>query len=158
MHSGLESARFVAGLAANECLTCRLAPPDFARAISYATYDEDLRELLHLLKFNGMKKIADAVLGDGMASAILQLEAVASSELVVIPVPLFAARERSRGFNQSQVLAKAALTRLRKSRPAWRLELRTNILHRVRDTNPSFAMDPATRRKSLKGAFRVEDA
>jgi len=157
MHSGLESARFVAGLAANECITCRLVPPDFSRAVSYATYDEDLRELLHLLKFNGMKKIADSVLGDGMAAAILQLEPVAANEPLVIPVPLFAARERSRGFNQSQVLAKAALTRLRKLCPAWRLELRTNILHRVRDTNPSFAMDPATRRKSLKGAFRVED-
>jgi len=158
MHSGLESARFVAGLAANECVACRLAPPDFVRAVAYANYDDDLRELLHLLKFNGMKKIADSVLGDGMAAAILQLEPVAASDLLVIPVPLFAARERSRGFNQSQVLAKAALTRLRKLRPAWRLELRTNILHRVRDTNPSFAMDPATRRKSLKGAFRVEDA
>ena len=137
---------------------CRLVPPDFSRAVSYATYDEDLRELLHLLKFNGMKKIADSVLGDGMAGAILQLEAVAANELLVIPVPLFAARERSRGFNQSQVLAKAALTRLHKLRPAWRLELRTNILRRVRDTNPSFAMDPATRRKSLKGAFRAENA
>jgi len=158
MHAGPESARFVAGLAANECITCRLAPPDFSRAVAYANYDDDLRELLHLLKFNGMKKIADSVLGDGMAAAILQLEAVAANDLLVIPVPLFAARERSRGFNQSQVLAKAALTRLRKSRPAWHLELRTNILHRVRDTNPSFAMDPATRRKSLKGAFRVEDA
>ena len=155
---GMESARFAGARGASECTMCRLAPPEFERAVAFAVYDEEVREMLHLLKFNGMRKIADAVLGDGMANAVLQLEGSAATELVVIPVPLFAARQRSRGFNQSQVLAEAGLARLRKLRPSWRLALRADVLHRVRDTNPLFAMNPRARRKSLQGAFRVENA
>ena len=155
---GMESARFAGARGASECTMCRLAPPEFERAVAFAVYDEEVREMLHLLKFNGMRKIADAVLGDGMANAVLQLEGSAATELVVIPVPLFAVRQRSRGFNQSQVLAEAGLARLRKLRPSWRLALRADVLHRVRDTNPLFAMNPRARRKSLQGAFRVENA
>jgi len=154
----MESARFAGAMGASECTMCRLAPPEFERAVAFAVYDEEVREMLHLLKFNGMRKIADAVLGDGMARAVLQLESVAAKELVVIPVPLFAARQRSRGFNQAQVLAEAGLSRLSKLRPSWRLALKTGILRRVRDTNALFAMNPSVRRKSLRGAFRVENA
>jgi ComF family protein len=78
--------------------------------------------------------------------------------LLIIPVPMFAARQRSRGFNQAQVLAEAGLSRLKKLRPSWRLVLKLDVLRRVRDTNALFAMNPSVRRKSLKGAFRVDNA
>jgi len=155
---GMESARFAGSMGMTECTMCRLAPPEFERAVAFAIYDEEVREMLHLLKFQGMRRIADAVLGDGMATAVLQLERLAANELTVVPVPLFAARERSRGFNQARVLAEVAIARLRKLRPAWSLALRNDVLSRVRDTNALFAMDPGARRKSLRGAFRVVNA
>jgi ComF family protein len=155
---GMESARFADAMRASECTMCRLAPPEFQRAVAFAVYDEEVREMLHLLKFNGMRKIADAVLGDGMAGAMLQLEDAAANDLLIIPVPMFAARQRSRGFNQAQVLAEAGLSRLKKLRPSWRLVLKLDVLRRVRDTNALFAMNPSVRRKSLKGAFRVDNA
>jgi len=155
---GMESARFAGAMGMTECTMCRLTPPEFERAVAFAIYDEEVREMLHLLKFQGMRHIADAVLGDGMASAVLQLEGVAANELLVVPVPLFAVRERSRGFNQARVLAEAAIARLRRLKPAWKLDLRSDVLSRVRDTNALFAMDPSARRKSLRGAFRVVNA
>ena len=36
---------------------CRLAPPEFARAVAYAEYDAEVREMLHLLKFNGVRQV-----------------------------------------------------------------------------------------------------
>jgi len=155
---GMESARFAAAMGESECTMCRLAPPEFERAVAYAVYDEEVREMLHLLKFNGMKRIAEAVLGDGMASAVLQLEGFAARELVVVPVPLFGARQRSRGFNQAQVLAEAGVAKLRRLRPSWKLRVEAGTLTRVKDTRAMFAMDPSERRKSLRGAFRVVDA
>ena len=155
---GMESARFAGSMGMTECTMCRLAPPEFERAVAFAIYDEEVREMLHLLKFQGMRRIADAVLGDGMASAVLQLEGLAADELMVVPVPLFAARERSRGFNQARVLAEVAIARLHRLKPGWKLDLRSDVLSRVRDTNALFAMDPSARRKSLRGAFRVVNA
>jgi ComF family protein len=155
---GMESARFAAGLGMTECTMCRLAPPEFARAVAFAVYDDEVREMLNLLKFNGMRRIADRVLGDGMAQAIFMLQEQAARELVVVPVPLFAARQRSRGFNQAQVLAEAGIAKLKKLRPEWKLALRKDVLLRVKDTRSLFALMPQQRRASLRGAFRVVDA
>ena len=155
---GMESARFAGGMGVSECTMCRLAAPEFERAVAFAVYDEEVREMLHLLKFHGMRKIANAVLGEGMASAMLQLEAQAARELVVVPVPLFAARQRSRGFNQAQVLAEAGVAKMRGLRPEWELRVEAGALTRVKDTRSMFALNPSVRRRNLKGAFRVESA
>jgi ComF family protein len=155
---GMESARFAGAMGVHECTMCRMAPPEFDRAVAFAAYDDEVREMLHLFKFNGMREIAKAVFADGMASAVLQLEGLAAKELVVVPVPLFAARERARGFNQARLLAEVALMRVKKLRPGWSLAMRTDALLRVKDTNASFGLDPRMRRKNLRGAFRVGDA
>ncbi len=153
---GMESARFAASLGAHECTPCRMSPPAFARAVAFGSYDNEMREMLHALKFDGMRRVAEHVLGDWMAEAILKLEGEAAGELLVIPVPLFRDRERGRGFNQSGLLAASAVKRLRKLRPGWKLVLAPDALRRVRDTRPQFALGAAQRQANLNGAFRAE--
>jgi ComF family protein len=155
---GMESARFVAAMGVSECTLCRLAPPEFEKAVAFANYDYEMREMLHLLKFEGMHGVAEHVLGDGMAAAVRKLRACADGELVVIPVPLFAARERARGFNQATLLAQAGLKRLRELEPEWTLRFEGRVLQRVKDTQALYALGPTERRRSLRGAFRVVDA
>lgn len=154
---GMESARFAAAMGTTECTMCRLAPPEFARAVAYAEYDAEVREMLHLLKFEGRREIAAHLLGAYLAGAVLKLEAQAANELLVIPVPLFAARQRSRGFNQAELLAQAAVKRLRRERRDWKLRIETGALERVKDTRALFTMQPHERRRNLRGAFRVAD-
>lgn len=155
---GMESARFAGAMGITECTMCRLASPEFARAVAYAEYDAEVREMLHLLKFNGVRQVAGHLLGEYLAKAIVKLEDQAARELVVIPVPLFTARERSRGFNQSKLLAEAAVKHLRRLRRGWKLTIDTKSFARVKDTRALFTMQPHERRKSLRGAFRVTDA
>lgn len=94
---GMESARFAAAMGVSECTMCRLAPPQFDRAVSFANYEDEMRRMLHLLKFEGMRGVAEHVLGDAMAVAALKLRGDAADELVVVPVPLFAAGRRRAG-------------------------------------------------------------
>ena len=70
---GMESARFAGSMGVMECTLCRLVPPEFERAVAFAIYDEEVREMLHLLKFQGMRRIADAVLGDGMTLSLIHI-------------------------------------------------------------------------------------
>jgi ComF family protein len=137
---------------------CRLAPPQFDRAVAYASYEDEMRRMLHLLKFEGMRGMAEHVLGAAMAAAAGKLRGVAADELVVVPVPLFAAREKTRGFNQARLLAEAAVKQLRRVEPGWGLRLGSGVLERVKDTQALYALNPTQRRASLKGAFRVADA
>jgi ComF family protein len=154
---GMESARFAAAMGVSECTMCRLAPPAFDRAVAFGNYDNEMREMLHLLKFSGMRGVAEHVLGTGMATAMRTLREVVGSEVLVVPVPLFAARERQRGFNQAKLLADAAVKRLRRLEPLWKLSVRTDILVRVKDTRALYDLNPAQRRRNLKGAFRMSN-
>jgi ComF family protein len=154
----LESSRFASALGVTECSFCRLAPPDFARAVAFAPYDSELRELLHLLKFEGRRSLAEQVLGRWLAAAILKLRDQAANELVVIPVPLFASRQRQRGFNQAALLATSALRSLKKLAPDWKLSQAPKVLVRVKDTHSLFTLAPHQRRAGLRGAFKVADA
>jgi len=151
----VESARFAASLGLTECSMCRMAPPEFTRAVAFANYDNEMREMLHLLKFEGRRHMAEHILGERMATAILKLRSVAGNDLLVIPVPLFAAREQERGFNQSTLLAQAAIKRLRKLASDWHLTISTTAMQRVKDTRALYTLNPAQRRRSLQGAFRI---
>ena len=152
---GMESARFAASLGMRECTGCRLQPPSFARAVAFGPYDNELREMLHALKFSGVRRVGDHVLGPWIAAALLGLEAEAARTLLVVPVPLFRERQRERGYNQAELLARSALRQMRRLRPDWTLELCTDVLLRVRDTKAMFQLRPDQRRRNLQGAFRV---
>jgi len=153
---GMEDARFAASM--RECRMCRLAPPEFEKAVAYGDYDNEMREMLHLLKFSRQRGVAGHVLGERLAAAVMRLRGGAAEELVVVPVPLFAAREKERGYNQARLLAEAALKALRRDAPEWRLMLRADVLLRVRDTHPLYRLDSAERRRELVGAFELAAA
>jgi ComF family protein len=153
---GMESARFAASFGITECTACRLAPPAFTRAVASGNYDSQMRELLHLLKFGGQHRIAPHLLATRLATAILQLQPVAANDLLVVPVPLFAARQRERGFNQAELLAASVLRSLKRTTPAWHLTLRSDLLLRIKDTRALHSLDPAQRRRNLRGAFQVD--
>jgi ComF family protein len=151
----MEDMRFAGQMAAKlRCRECRMAPPEFDRAVSFGTYEGELRALIGLLKFDGVPGVA-GVLGDRLAEVILQLEGVAARELVVVAVPLFRARERQRGYNQSVMLAERALARLRRVRPEWTLTARHGLLARRRSTEAQYVLSRRGRRRNLRGAFAV---
>jgi ComF family protein len=152
---GFESARMMAAMGLSECTMCRLAPPEFDRAVAAGDYNDEMREMLHLLKFAGRGAVAEIALGERLATAMLLLEKDAARDVVVVPVPLFAARERERGYNQSLLLATAALKRVHKAKPEWKLRIVSGVLLRVKDTRPLYTLSPKQRRASLSGAFRV---
>jgi ComF family protein len=138
------------------CSPCRMVPPEFARAVSYGVYQDELREMVHLLKYERMPSVA-GLLGGMLAQSVMTLRDEAAKELLVVAVPLFPVKERLRGYNQSVLLAEAALKVLRRSCPEWRLGADHGMLERKRDTESQFGLTPKGRRWNLKGAFAVRD-
>jgi ComF family protein len=136
------------------CSSCRMVPPEFERAVAYAVYEDELREMVHLLKYERMRSVAKP-LGKMLARAIETLEGQAGTELHVVAVPLFPTKERERGYNQAILLADAALAELKKSRPAWKLQTAHDVIRRVKDTRSQFELTPKGRRRNLQGAFAV---
>jgi ComF family protein len=151
----LEDVRFAGMLAQGMlCRECRLATPEFTRAVAYASYDNEMRGLIRLLKFERVSAVA-RLLGRRMAEAVMLLEGEAAMKMLVIAVPLYKARERQRGYNQSVLLADEALRWLRKLRPEWKLVAAHRLLERRRSTESSFVLSRKGRRRNLSGAFAV---
>jgi ComF family protein len=138
------------------CSPCRMVPPEFERAVAYAVYEDKLREMVHLLKYERMRSVAKP-LGGLLARAIKMLEAEAGRELLVVAVPLFPGKERERGYNQAVLLADAALAELKRSKPEWKLSAAHGVIRRVKDTKSQFGLTPKGRRRNLQGAFAVTD-
>jgi ComF family protein len=111
---------------------------DFAR--SALLFTGTLREIIHHLKYADRVSLANP-LGDIMKDC---LEREAFTGDLVIPVPLHRSRERRRGFNQAELLAK----RLR--RP-----MSTRLLRRRKNTASQTGLTRNERKRNLSGAFEV---
>ncbi|WP_348267315.1 ComF family protein [Edaphobacter paludis] len=154
----LEGVRFAGQFPAEGllCSPCRMVPPEFERAVAYGIYQDGLREMVHLLKYERMSAAAGP-LGGMLARAVEMLESESARELMVVAVPLFPSKERQRGYNQAMLLADAAIAELKKTRPEWRLRAAHGVIQRVRDTESQFALTPRGRRRNLQGAFAVRN-
>ena len=141
------------------CPACCRIPPPFARAVAYGSYEGGLRELIHLLKYNGVRPAAN-VLGRMLAEVIRDLESDFANcrpsssfkaVMPVIPVPLHKTKRRQRGFNQAELIARAAL----KLNASPGLLLSIDVLERRRETGSQIGLTAHQRRANLRGAFAV---
>ena len=138
------------------CRACRLAPPAFERAVSYAFYQDNMRNAIHALKYDRMHPAARRM-GRMLAQAIAQLAGEAPAEMLVVPIPLHRSRQSERGFNQARLLAAHALKALRSSHCEWKLTLAPAALMRLRATESQASLTPRERRMNVRGAFSVSD-
>ncbi len=137
----------------DRCANCHECAPEFERAFSFGEYQGELRGLLHLLKYEGVTP-AVAPLGAMLAEAVAELlPACREASPLLIPVPLHKTRRRARGFNQSELLARAAARRL--SHP---VKVMYGALIRRRDTVSQVGLSRAERIENVRDAFRVADA
>ena len=134
------------------CGLCRRIAPTFARAVAYGSYEGGLRELIHLLKYGGVRPAAN-VLGRMLAEAIAELEPDFSApRVIVIPVPLFRGRQHERNFNQAELIARAAV---KLNSAHGRLRLDDRVLARTRETLSQTGLTTHQRRENMRGAFAV---
>lgn len=124
-----------------DCRLCGTWPSGFAGVQSAVWLDAGARRAVHLLKYDGWWRVADAMAQVVAGSVSIPRQAA------LVPIPLSAGRERTRGYNQSAVLAEAVAIRL--GLPV------VPVLSRGRDTGTQTALPPEARRANLAGAFAV---
>ncbi len=139
------------------CPACEEQRPEFARAVGYGVYEGELRGILHLLKYDGMTPIGRK-LGQRLAPQVIALDIPAGMPVIVVPVPLHPAKRRSRGFNQSELIARGMVAALRQSMADRRWRLTGSVLERRRATESQSRLTPEGRRRNLRSAFFVRDA
>jgi ComF family protein len=130
------------------CGLCRRMAPPFDMAVAYGSYDGGLRELIHLLKYEQVRPAA-RVLGRMLHEAMASLKDL-PNDAVVVPIPLHRKKLRQRGFNQVELIARAALKL--ESQPR---RLFSNTIERQRETKSQIGLTSHQRRENMRGAFVV---
>jgi ComF family protein len=112
-----------------------------------ALYEGPVKEAIHKFKFRGKKDLAPvfAELLQGYARASSFMSLVLGVDLAV-PVPLFAARQKERGFNQSELIAELFCDRLN-------IPFSKDVIRRGRQTKPQFDLKRADRFLNVSSAF-----
>lgn len=127
------------------CTECRRIPPPYDWARGWGPYEGNLRRLIYRFKFEGDVRLS-IPLGELLAEAWANGPDNTRPDWLV-PIPCHRRRKRSRGFDQSEKLARR-LSRLLKV-PMFR------GLWRQKRTQPQPGLSQSERRRNLRGAFAL---
>lgn len=128
------------------CPTCVQRPLPLTAIRAAVLFADPIPPIIHDLKYNGLFGMGD-LLGSLMAQAWPTWQQPAD---MVVPVPLHSQRLRERGYNQSDLLAKAFAQRVG-------LPVNTAVLHRIRHTRPQVGLDAANRLQNVQTAFAATE-
>ena len=127
------------------CDACPDWPKRLVVARAAAPHVGTARALVHALKYRRALAAAQP-LAHMVVGAARQLRLPAG--VIVVPIPLHRARQRARGFNQAEEIARVVARELG-------YPLRSRWLRRIRDGAPSIVRTVAGRRRAVRGAFRA---
>lgn len=131
---------------ATTCGRCLRTPPPYAATVAAWRYAFPANHLLQALKYAGQLALAEP-LGDALAAAVVARGLVPD---VIVAMPLSRERQRGRGFNHAQEIAR-------------RVALRTGIplvpgLARTKDAPPQAGLALRERARNVRGAFAASRA
>lgn len=121
-------------------------PINHAAAVCHFTTGSLVQRLLHQLKYKGNRDIG-AFLGKMMGRSLSETDRFSDVD-VLVPLPLFAAREKKRGYNQSEILCNGMSSILK-----WPVDNRSVV--RLTSTETQTHKTRTDRWSNMEGRFQV---
>jgi len=127
------------------CAKCKNKKISFERNFAAYAYDDLFQALIHRFKYRSRPEY-------GAGLGLLTAQAISRDELpeidCIIPIPIHKKRLRERGFNQSELLARA-LSKV------WSIPVDLSLLIRVKNTKPQSSLGIEARKNNIQGAFAI---
>jgi ComF family protein len=130
------------------CGKCLMNLPPYSGARSFGYYTAELSRLVQALKFHGRRNLV-GLLAPLLASAFYESWSREDFDLI-IPVPLHSKRKRERGYNQSELLARALAAQIA-------MPFSGKALIRFRSTLPQVGLSDSQRFENVRKAFSCID-
>ena len=127
------------------CLSCLNSPPTYESLRSWAFFEGPIRSAVHRLKYYG-----DMTLGEILARPLASIIVESGWSLdLLVPVPLGAASQSKRGYNQAALLGQPVAL-------ANGINYTTKALHKVRETLTQVGLKYYERFQNVADAFEAE--
>ncbi len=119
---------------------------------SAISYNKTAKKLIYNFKYNPYLLDLRKFLSDLLYESLIQNESFnivlqSSEDWIFVPIPLFSSKFKSRGYNQSEILANELSKRLNFQS--------SNLLKRTKKTQTQVGLKLEERKKNIKGAFEV---
>jgi ComF family protein len=118
--------------------------------LAWGPYQGALKQAIAALKYHPHPQLA-VPLGRALGTLWLRHPIATRQPPLVLPIPMHAAKQKQRGFNQAELLARAFCD-------ATGLTLMKNGLVRQRATAPQYGLGVHERQQNLAGAFELGKA
>lgn len=141
------SARVIAG---RTCRACRKNSRVYAYLSPLSYSDRAVKELVHYLKYRRVKEAA-GTLSDMLEEYIRIFRIRLPQKYIVVPIPLHKSRERTRGFNQAELIARGVGS----FGPA--MAFSAGVLSRNKNTRSQVDLAREERNENVKDAFVVSN-
>ena len=128
------------------CKKCKGKKFIYNRAVSVFEFKDNARNLILGLKYNNNKYLAKPL---GKMLADLYTKSLMFADIIV-PVPLCNKRLTERKFNQAELIANELAKNVN-------VEIRNDILFRVKNTPTQTELNYTERQNNLKDAFKVKN-
>lgn len=128
------------GATASPCGTCITSPPHFDGVVAAGSFSHPLDAYIRAFKYHSRLSLARP-----LASLLASQLAAEAMPDIIVPMPLAADRQRSRGFNQALELA-------RQLPPPYPSRIGLPM-RRIRDTASQAGLGRDERTVNMKGAF-----
>jgi competence protein ComFC len=127
------------------CPRCLSNPPHYLTLRSWAVFQGKIRNALHRLKYR-----RDVSLGEALSRPLFDYFMQLNWPIdLIVPVPLGVERMATRGYNQSELLARPLAL-------AAGINCRNNALWRTRETHSQVGLSAIERHENVSGAFRAK--
>lgn len=131
------------------CLDCRRKRHEFIQVISVLQYTEAARQCIYRFKYKNKREYAKPLAYLMWKYAARRIRFYRPE--VIVPVPMYAAKKRRRGYNQTELLAQALSD-------VSGIECAPDALVRTRATRPMKELTAGERAANLAGAFEPAGA
>ncbi len=129
---------------------CQLNDPFVSEQIpvfAWGSYGGILKRALAVLKYNNCPQVARP-LGEWLGEFWLEKSPYYTKNIVVVPIPLHPSKQKTRGFNQAELIAKSFCE-------TTGFKLKVKGLQRVRETQAQHSLSVKERESNLGGAFEL---
>lgn len=134
--------------------SCHLENPEYLwkqtlPIFVWGNYNGSLKRAIAAMKYENQPQIAN-IFGHWLGETWLlnQPQETLKEKLIVIPIPMHPKKQKKRGFNQAELIAKGFCK-------ITGLKLNSQILQRNKETQPQFSLSFSERQENLADAFTV---
>ncbi len=128
------------------CLDCRKSEHLFSAGRAVFRYRDDIKKSIYNFKYKNKREYAPFYVDEIIRSLGSWIDNIAPDAF--IPVPLHPKKQRQRGYNQAELIARELGERLN-------IPVADDIIFRTKQTVPQKELSDDLRKKNMKKAFKI---